>query len=239
MHKRGEGGPAGGSRHFANFPEGSHERGNKIRERLNKQRPEYKHWFNNNFWKHHHGYPKYYQHHHNPYYWWNWATVGSIGGWLGWNAAPSYYGYSDTGYYGNDLQINGSSQGYYQLQEGVEPIGRPSTYEATDGFWLALGVFALTDLNGDETTASIYMQLALSKDGQISGAYYNSFTDTTSDIQGRVDRASQRATWKIVGSDKAPTFETAVYNFARDEITVSVNYPDNSYQNMLLIHLQQ
>lgn len=124
-------------------PGDRHEMGNKIRDRVGKDRPGYNHWFNDDFWYRHHNRPPYY-HHHNPHYWWRWATVGgSIGAWIGWNAAPIDYDYDYEVYFLEEAEYYGTPQGYIQQTEEIET----AAHEATSDGWMPLGVRARTTIS--------------------------------------------------------------------------------------------
>lgn len=59
-----------------------------------------------------------------------------------------------------------------------------------------LGVFALTpDGQASGPDPTLFLQLAISKEGIINGTLNNSATDTTQTIEGMADKASQRAAW--------------------------------------------
>lgn len=59
--------------------------------------------------------------------------------------------------------------------------------------WLPLGVFALTEKDGDAEDATLFMQLAISKEGIIAGTFQNTVTDKVLEVEGTIDSKSQRA----------------------------------------------
>lgn len=65
--------------------------------------------------------------------------------------------------------------------------------------WM-LGVFALTpDGQASGPDPTLFLQLAISKEGIVNGTLNNSTTDTTQTIEGMADKASQRAAWTVAG----------------------------------------
>ena len=72
--------------------------------------------------------------------------------------------------------------------------------------WMPLGVFAITQDNqaaGVEPT--IFMQLAISKEGVISGTLNNTATNQTQTLEGMADKKSQRVAWSVAGQS-APSW---------------------------------
>ena len=84
------------------------------------------------------------------------------------------------------------------------------------GEWLPLGVFALTqdgEASGAEPT--LFMQLAISKEGVIAGTFNNMETDQAQTLEGMGDKTSQRVAWTIKGQ-KRPIMETGLGNLTQD-----------------------
>jgi hypothetical protein len=78
------------------------------------------------------------------------------------------------------------------LQKRLPPT--PAKKEGSDE-WLPMGVWALTqEEKGD---AVMFVQISISKEGVISGAYKNRFYWRSEQVIGSVDRESQLAAWRI------------------------------------------
>src|SRR4030095_13874845 len=102
-----------------------------------------------------------------------WASWGSVGDWCGYSGDPTSYDYGEDVYYEDDQVYSGdqpiaTEEEYAQQAEEIattEPASEPA-----QGDCLPLGVFAITQ-DGQATGAepTIYMQLAISKQGAISG----------------------------------------------------------------------
>jgi hypothetical protein len=89
--------------------------------------------------------------------------------------------------------------------------------------WKPLGVFAVRREN--ETTSDRTLQLAVNRDGVISGTYYINSKKEAQPVIGRVDKRTQRATWKLADrTDQDVIFETSVSNLTRDTANVMVHF---------------
>lgn len=202
------------------------ETGNKIRNQIDKHRPDSGDWFNDNFWNQY-GHRPPYRGRHPRNYWWRWGTVGGIGSWLGWYGNPLYYGYDDDGYWG--------SSDYSEQLEEIDAAADQST----SGDWKPLGVFALSKDKGKVVTPNIFVQLALNKEGLISGSYYNASMFQAHEVEGMVDEESQRAAWKVVDNEMAPIIETGIYNLTENEVPVRIYFSDGRVQEAMLIRLEE
>jgi hypothetical protein len=170
---------------------------------------------------------------------WRAANWGTVAGWGGYSAEPTYYDYGSSAVYNqNYVYVNGEQAGStYDYYQQATTIADASTQAqpARQEQWLPLGVFAMAQ--GEETTSHDLFQLALSKEGIIRGNYYNALTDTTEPVSGAVDRKTQRAAW-IVGARKFPVYDAGIANLTRDETTIMVHYKDRS-QQFTLFRLEQ
>lgn len=207
-----------------------HDRGRHARDDIGRRHDGYHHWFGHDFWDHHGYHPNYYGGNAN---WWGVAGAAGIGAWLGWNAAPSYYGYAGDSWGPvqpeTNVTVNNASASTKQPQAAVD--------NGSNGEWMPLGTFALSQDKEDAATPSSYVQLALAKDGTISGTLYNATTDKPYEIEGSVDKDSQRAMWKVADDQDAPTMETGLYNLTEAEAPVRLYFPGGKTQDMLLVHL--
>lgn len=217
---------------------------NNIRNSINNNHPNAGNWFSNSWMN---------QHNYRPNYAYNWgagwhpATWGAAAAWLTWNnAVPvSYeYGYSypvdytyDNYAYGSQpsnttpTTINYSPQ-YVQSAPTTDSSAQASAVQ--DANWLPLGVYALTSANST-VAPTMYMQLALSKAGEIAGTYYNSTTDKAFPLEGTIDQDTQRAAWKMSDNPDSPIIETGLYNLTQDEAPVSVHFTNGQIQKWILV----
>ena len=148
----------------------------------------------------------------------------------GWGGSqPLYYDYGDGGnvyYEGDNVYIDGevasTAEAYtdsaYELAEAGSEA-QPS--EVKEGEWMSLGVFAVADQ--EKGDPNMFLQLAVNKDGVISGSYYNESTENSQTVQGSFDKTTQRAAWTI-GDNKNTVFDTGIYNLTKDETQVLVHF---------------
>ena len=101
---------------------------------------------------------------------WRWATVAALTGWIGWGS-PSYYDYGENIYYADDAVYSDGQQiatadqyaaAAEQIATNIPAVKNPD--------WMPLGVFAITqDGQASGDTPTMFVQLAVSKEGIISG----------------------------------------------------------------------
>jgi hypothetical protein len=172
-----------------------------------------------------------------------WATWGAITGWVGYGwSEPMSYSYGETVYYEGDTvyqgdQVVASSEEYTQQAETIAtsvPEVDPAQAE-----WLPLGVFALTqDGQPSGPNPNLFLQLAISKEGIISGTLHNTATDSTQTIEGMADKASQRCAWNVVGKTR-PIMETGIVNLTEDTAPALVHFADGQTQQWLMVRLDE
>ena len=104
---------------------------------------------------------------------------------------------------------------------------------------MPLGVFALTT-DGEPTGAepTMFLQLAVSKQGVINGTFQNTATNTVKSIEGMVDKQTQRAAWTAAGESR-PLMESGIANLTRGACPALIHFPDNTTQQLLLVRLEQ
>jgi len=190
----------------------------------------------------HPGYPSY-----RPGHWWRWATAGAITGWVvhRW-ANPVYYRYGSGGtvyYENNTVYVNGEEYGpaeqyYTDTSQLATSVPEMTDEQAAELEWLPLGVFALTAEGVN--ASSMYLQLALSKNGVIAGTFYNESTGATHPVEGAVDEKTQRAVWKAAdGTNANIVMETGIYNLTQDQAPVLVHFAPEQTQEALLVRLEE
>jgi len=181
--------------------------------------------------------------------WWNWwsyPTWNSCASWFpgwGWNE-PYYYDYgpggnvvySSDGVYVNDEPV-GTAADYAQSAAELAAVDRAAVNVQAGSEWLPLGTFALaTDQN--DTDPSRVIQLAVDKQGIVSGSMFNEATDKTFPIQGRVDKDTQRVAFTI-GDNPDQVMETGIYNLTQEQTPVLVHKGTDQTDTNLLIRLEQ
>jgi hypothetical protein len=164
-----------------------------------------------------------------------------VTGWIAWNwAQPIYYDLGGNVYYeDNSVYYNGEAVGSaeaYAEQTTELAASVPDDVSADDVQWLPLGVFAL--VKEDQEDPTMFLQLAVSKEGIIGGTYQNTVTDSALPIEGMVDKESQRAAWTI-GDNKNTSFETGIYNLTQDETSVLIHFGSGNTQQWLMVRLEE
>ncbi len=102
--------------------------------------------------------------------------------------------------------------------------------------WLPLGVFALTQPDGESTDR--ILQLAVSKEGVIAGTLYSDTSDSTHPVEGSVDKKTQRAVWRITdGTNPDLVMETGIYNLTKDETEALLHFSNEQTQSVLMVRL--
>lgn len=184
------------------------------------------------------------------YGWWTWASVAGLTGWWagsGWSE-PLYYDYGTGGnvyYEGDTVYVNGQDAGTsaaYAAQaeqladSGATQLAQPAKENEAEQ-WLPLGVFAMSS-SKDQTSPTFVMQLAVNKQGLLSGTMFNTVTKKSKPIQGAVDSKTQRACW-YAGDNKDTVAETGIYNLTKDETSVLVHFGSGRTEEYMLVRLPQ
>jgi hypothetical protein len=112
----------------------------------------------------------------------------------------------------------------------VPPPANPD--QATE--WLPLGTFALSADVNDKNPSRV-VQLAVDKEGNVSGTMVNQQTNQNYPIQGRVDKATQRVAFTI-GENKEVVLETGIFNLTQQQTPV-LAHGDGRQETYLLLRL--
>jgi hypothetical protein len=182
-----------------------------------------------------------------PYdYWWGRPHWNSFYTWFpdyGWSN-PYYYDYGSGGnivYRGNQVFVMGRSVGTpadYAVSAADLAYVDPNRIEPTPADeWKPLGTFSVA-INEDEENPPRVIQLAINKDGLISGTIHNRSSDKTYTVQGRVDKETQRVAFTI-GNDPNIVLESGLYNLTLDETPVLVHFGENKTATYLFARLTE
>jgi hypothetical protein len=153
---------------------------------------------------------------------------------------PIYYDYGGNVYYeDNSVVIAGAEpvpadQYAEQMADLANSVPEDATVDDED--WMSLGVFAL--LTKEDEEPSMFLQLAVSKEGIIGGTYNNATTDSAEEVSGMVNKDTQRAAWTI-GDNKGTVMETGLYNLTEDETAVLVHFSSEQTQQWLMVRLEE
>ncbi len=194
----------------------------------------YHYWNNNNRWS----------------YWWTVPVWANLNSWFTWStpsgywSQPYYYDYGSGGnvtYQDNSVYIDGQQVGstadFAASAAELATVQPPANEEeAQDAEWMPLGTFAVST-NEKDSEPSRTVQLAVNKQGIVSGTLYNSQTDTAQTVLGQVDKETQRVAMRIGESDDI-VVETGLYNLTQDECPVMVHFGAEKTENWLLVRLE-
>jgi len=171
-----------------------------------------------------------------------WATWGSVGSWCGYSGEAMPYSYGEDVYYSGDQVYSGdqpvATADEYAEQAATIANSAPSqTPDKSD--WLPLGVFALTqDGQASGAQPSLYAQLAISKQGVISGTLKNTLTGKVQTLEGMADKKSQRVAWGVVGQER-PIMETGLSNLTQDASPALIHFADGQTQQWLMVRIPE
>jgi hypothetical protein len=180
----------------------------------------------------------------NPYHWWNPATWPSITGWvMGTWPEPIPYDFGrnvvlkDGMVYLDGKPLAGSqdfaAHALAIVAAGYQAMAAPAE-QRQQMQWLPLGVFALSP--EPKGAPTIFVQLAVDKNGVIAGTYFNASTELTQAIQGAVDRTSSRAAMSLA-ENKDTVLEAGVWNLTQDELPVLIHFGTERSQRWLLTRM--
>jgi hypothetical protein len=103
--------------------------------------------------------------------------------------------------------------------------------------WLPLGVFAVA--RDGVADKNVLIQLAVTRDGIIGGTIFNQLTGATYDVQGTVDKETQRAVWTYFDDTGARIImETSIFNLTQPEATGLIHYGPDNIQVVELVRLE-
>jgi hypothetical protein len=182
----------------------------------------------------------------DPWWWWSSATWDSLANFVSVPTDPTYVDYgANVMYEGDTVYVDNQPVAAEQYDKPIleaaanvkqPPPPLPPLDSNQPPEWMPLGVFALAqEERGDPV---MFFQLSINRQGLISGAFQSTTTNDTRPVAGQVDKASQRATWRI-GDNTETIFETALGNLTQDVSPVAVHFGDSSTQTWLLVRMPE
>ena len=153
---------------------------------------------------------------------------------------PVYFDYGTNIYYeGDNVYYEGevlcSSEEYAQQAQEIA-AAVPEDVDPDKVEWMPLGVFALVQKDGSAEDATLFLQLAISKEGIIAGTFQNTSTNESFEVEGMIDQKSQRAAWGPVG-EKWPIMETGLYNLTENEADALLHFESEETQQWTMVRL--
>jgi hypothetical protein len=165
-----------------------------------------------------------------------WTTVNN---WFG-TAWPAV-GYN----YGNEITYDNGSVNLYGVpiataaeysQSAADLAAKGKEAPPANVQWLPLGVFAA--VRGEEKNTKMMLQLAVDKAGVIRGNYFNTGDKNLQQIEGAMDKRTQRVSWVVADRDNI-IFDTGLYNLTKDESTVLVHFGKDKTEQWTLVRLKR
>ena len=154
------------------------------------------------------------------------------------------YGTGGSNYYdGTTVMDDGqavAADEYAQQAEELAlsvPDENAEASDASSDEWLPLGVFAVAQEGEGSAVPTMFMQLAVRKDGVIAGTYQNKETGETASLEGMIDEDSQRAAWTFAGKT-SPIVETGIQNLTMNETQVLVHFDGGETKTYLLVRVE-
>lgn len=152
------------------------------------------------------------------------------------------YAYGENVYYSDDQVYYGdqpvaTAAEYTQQAADLAASAPDTTPDKSE--WLPLGVFALTqDGQATGTDPSLYMQLAISKQGVIAGTLKNTLTGKVQELEGMAEKKNQRVAWTVKDQTR-PIIETGLANLTQDTSPALIHFADGQTQQWLMVRLPE
>ncbi len=183
----------------------------------------------------------------DPWYWWGGCSAPLLTTWIdfGWNY-PCYWDYGPgqyVTYYNNTVYVDGQRYAteldyYAQVRNLARSVPTLTQQQLANIEWLPLGVFAVT--RSGQAQANELIQLAVSKDGILSGTLLDQQTGRARPLQGMVDQATQKAAWMFADSPTdALVLETSLYNLTEPQCTALAHLDAVNTEVWQLVRLNQ
>lgn len=197
------------------------------------------------------GWHYYYRYQYYPVsYWWTAPAFPTFATWFTWTAQPAiwsqpvFYDYGAGGnitYQNNNVYLNGQQLGtareFAETAATLATVPPPESEEqAAEAEWLPLGTFALTT-DKQDTEPNRILQLAVDKQGIISGTMYNTQSEESQAIQGSVDKETQRVAFRF-GENENVVAETGLFNLTQNEAPVLMHFGPDWNETYLLVRLE-
>lgn len=182
----------------------------------------------------------------DPWWWWSSPTWDSLESFVSVPSDPYYADYGANVVYDRDnVYVDNQPVPAEQYEKPIleaaanveqPPSPLPPTDPNQSAEWMPLGVFALAQ--EDKGDPVMFFQLSINRAGIISGAFQSTITNDTRPVAGQVDKASQRAAWRV--DDNTETiFETTLGNLTQDVSPIAVHFGDSRTQTWLLVRMPE
>ena len=82
----------------------------------------------------------------------------------------------------------------------------------------------------------MFFQLSVNREGLMSGAFQSTLTNESKQVAGKVDKASQRAAWRI-GDNGKTIYETTLANLTQEVSPIAIHFDGNRTQTWLMVRM--
>jgi hypothetical protein len=117
----------------------------------------------------------------------------------------------------------------------VQQIAAKPVNEELEKDWLPMGTFTVLDADENEKKGNI-LQLAVNKNGQIRGNYFNEETGKIRQLLGAIDSKSQRVALRFADNEKM-ILECGLWNLTQDSVPLLVHFDEKDSEQLTLIRL--
>ncbi len=182
----------------------------------------------------------------DPWWWWSTPTWNSLANFVSVPPDPTYVDYGvNVVYEGDTVYVDNQPFAAEQYDKPIleaaanvkqppPPLPPSDPNQPTE--WMPLGVFALAQ--EDRGDPVMFFQLSINQQGIISGAFQSTITNDTRPVAGQVEKASQRAAWRI-GDNTETIFETTLGNLTQDVSPIAVHFGNSRTQTWLLVRMPE
>ncbi len=127
---------------------------------------------------------------------------------------------------------NGPNQNVISQHDQASTLATKGEVELpADAKFLSLGVFSVAPK--DQTEASAMLHLAVNKDGILRGSYYDLLSNQEHDIEGAIDKTTQRAAWTVAPHGEV-VFETSLKELTEETGPLAVFYENGETRQWTL-----
>lgn len=157
--------------------------------------------------------------------------------WMGttsWNNLRGFFPYR----WDRPIPMGPRPQPNYQMAAQLAFVNRhlPPNYNPAQEQWLPLGTFVMADDLNYTQDSSYYVQLAVNRDGFVSGSMFNSQDNQVLPVVGRIDPRTQQLAFSVQGWSEV--FSTSVYDLTQNQASVLVMRGPQDYQVDYMVRVQ-
>lgn len=154
--------------------------------------------------------------------WWAVAGVAGLSSWLGYSVAAASV--TTAGATTSSATTTTAQESSAETESAAAATAAPPA----DLEWLPLGVYATSPTGASQ--AHVYQQLAVSKQGELKGNYYDAISNAVQPIAGSIDRETRKASWTIGTNGGGAVFETTLDALVQTPSTATMKSGSSSQE---------